>query len=177
MHGQPNTKDAALYIICLVVLTVNLYNNEKYAVATRLNNSQKSVKEMYILRVFLSNGTYQIQSKFFMFMVPYISVIYIYSVRLKVRDAHGFFMYSILHYTCSTCFGCFLHPSSEAQTAEYSRRYEWSLWCVGRWMRHWTLQLSTHHNNHAYIQLFVLLMMGANSTRNMYSKYSVIKNT
>jgi hypothetical protein len=51
-------------------------------------------------------------------------------IRLKVwRDAHGIFMYSLLHYTCSTCFGCYLRPSSGAQTAEYSCRYAWLL-CV-----------------------------------------------
>jgi hypothetical protein len=58
-------------------------------------------------------------------------------IRLKVRDAHGFFMYSLLHYTCSTCFGCYWHPSSAAQTADYSRRYTWLLWCVGSWVVHW----------------------------------------
>jgi hypothetical protein len=55
-----------------------------------------------------------------MFIVPYILVIYI---RLNVlRDAHGF-TYSLLPYTCSTCFGCYLHPSSGTQPAEYSRRF------------------------------------------------------
>jgi hypothetical protein len=29
-------------------------------------------------------------------------------------------MYSLFYYICSTCFGCYLHPSSGAQTAEYS---------------------------------------------------------
>jgi hypothetical protein len=58
-------------------------------------------------------------------------------IRLQVRrDAHGFFMYSLLHYTCSTCFWCYLHPSSGAQTAQYSLRYAWLLWCVGSWIVH-----------------------------------------
>jgi len=38
------------------MLTVNLHNNKKYTLATRLNNSQKSVKEMYTLMVSSLNG-------------------------------------------------------------------------------------------------------------------------
>jgi hypothetical protein len=46
------------------------------------------------------------------------------TLRLQVRrDAHGFVMYSLLHYSCSPRFGCYLHPSPGVQTAEYSRRY------------------------------------------------------
>jgi hypothetical protein len=47
-------------------------------------------------------------------------------VRLTVQlDAHGFlyiyiYIFFIPLYFCSTCFGCYLHPSSGAQTAEYS---------------------------------------------------------
>jgi hypothetical protein len=28
-------------------------------------------------------------------------------IRLQVRDAHSFFMCSLLHYACFTCFGCY----------------------------------------------------------------------
>jgi hypothetical protein len=44
----------------------------------------------------------------------------------------------LLHYACSTYFRCYLHPSSEAQTAEYSCRCVWLLWCVGSWIVHWS---------------------------------------
>jgi hypothetical protein len=49
-------------------------------------------------------------------------------------------MYSLLHYTCCTCFGYYLHPSSGAQTAECSRsrRYVWLLWCDGSWIVRWS---------------------------------------
>jgi hypothetical protein len=57
------------------------------------------------------------------------------------RDAHGLFLYSVLHYTCSTCFGCSLHPSSGAQIAEYSCRYARLLWCVGSWIVFWVISV------------------------------------
>jgi hypothetical protein len=49
----------------------------------------------------------------------YLYILPRYYIQLQVRrDAHGFFMYSLLHYTCSACFGGYLHPSAGAQTAE-----------------------------------------------------------
>jgi hypothetical protein len=53
-----------------------------------------------------------------------VSLTFCMYIRMYVqRDAHQFFMYSLFHYTCSTRFGCYLHPSPTAQTAEYSRRF------------------------------------------------------
>jgi hypothetical protein len=66
----------------------------------------------------------------FMFMIPYILVIYIFDWESNEMHVDSF-RYSLFHYTCSTCFGCYLLPSSGAQTAEYSRRYVLLLWFAG----------------------------------------------
>jgi hypothetical protein len=44
-------------------------------------------------------------------------------------------MYSLFLYICSTCFGCYLRPSSGAQTAEYS--YRCALWYVNPLEQDW----------------------------------------
>jgi hypothetical protein len=80
---------------------------------------------------------------FFTLVLPYKKI----NIYCKSDEMHtDIFIYSLLHYTCSTCFGCYLRPSSEAQTAEYSRRYAWLLWCVGSWIVHWSrLRLGHPH--------------------------------
>jgi hypothetical protein len=75
-----------------------------------------------------------------------VNVTKIYVLDCKSDKIHTDFLYSLLHYTCSTCFRCYLHPSSGAQTAEYSRWYAWLLWCVGSWKVHLSrLQLGHPH--------------------------------
>jgi hypothetical protein len=89
-------------------------------------------------------------------------------------DAHRFFIYSVLHYTCSACFRCYLYPSSGAQTMEYSRRAVPAATCSNGLSNFQHSVTITH--TYGCTPQFVLLMMGANSTWNTYSKYSIIKN-
>jgi hypothetical protein len=85
-------------------------------------------------------------------MVPYILVIYIFDC--KSDEMHtDFFMYSLLHYACSTCFGCYLYPSSGAQTAQNSRRYAWLVWCIGCWIFHWSRLWLGHPHTYSTINL------------------------
>jgi hypothetical protein len=52
-------------------------------------------------------------------------------VRLRAQlDVHGFICILYSSIFCFTCFGCYLHPSSGAQTAAYSHRYVQWWWYV-----------------------------------------------
>jgi hypothetical protein len=107
-----------------------------------------------------------------------VSIHFIIYIRLPVqRDAHGFFMYTLLRYTCPTCFVCYLHPSSGAQTAEYSRRYTWLLRCVGSWVVHWSrLRLGQPHtaqtiSNSEMYRIYVYIYIAPCKARNFNVVY------
>jgi hypothetical protein len=62
-----------------------------------------------------------------MFMVPYILVTYMFNSRSNLMY---FFMYSSFFFILSsTCFGCFLHPSSGAQMQRTALGV-CMVWCV-----------------------------------------------
>jgi hypothetical protein len=85
-----------------------------------------------------------------MFTVPYTLVICIFDC--KSDEMHtDCFMYSLLHYNCSTCFECYLHPSSEAQTAVYRRRYVLVLWCFGSWIVNWSRLWLGHPHTYSMV--------------------------
>jgi hypothetical protein len=112
-----------------------------------------------------------------MFIVPYILVIYIYiyiyiysiaSPTTCTRIFYVFFITLYLLYVFRVLFAPIIRSTLKCEGVPAAT--------CSNGLSSFQHTITITRNNGCTLQ-FVFLMMGANSTRNMYNKYSVIKNT